>query len=214
MSAGFVLIDAGLSDYDAVYATQLALVEKKKRGEVSYDYLVLVEHPDVYTYGRKSRDNQQELEGFGNVFSIERGGEVTFHNPGQLVAYPILGLHGDERDIHRHLRRLESTLIDVLADFELEGERREGLTGVWMRGKQKKIASIGVAASSWVTYHGCALNVSNDLTGFGRIRPCGLSSDVMTSMQAELGEACPSVVDVKDAFLRHFSRHFERYLMV
>jgi lipoyl(octanoyl) transferase len=101
-----------------------------------------------------------------------------------------------------------------LKDFGIAGERREGFTGVWVVGKEKKIASIGVAASAWVTFHGTALNVTNDLTGFSRVRPCGLKSEVMTSMQAELGDACPTIQDVKDSFLTHFARHFERSLLI
>lgn len=211
-TAGFVLIDAGVSDYDAVYASQLALVDKKKRDKLSYDYLIFVEHPEVYTFGRKSKE--QEPVSLPNAHFVERGGEVTYHNPGQLVCYPILSLQGREKDVHQHLRRLESTLVDVLGDFGLAGERREGATGVWIVGKKKKIASIGVAVSSWVTFHGSALNIDNDLSGFSRINPCGFPSEVMTSMRIELGEACPSVSEVKESFLRHFSRHFDRYLMI
>jgi lipoate-protein ligase B len=102
----------------------------------------------------------------------------------------------------------------VLGEFGLPGERREGATGVWIRGKQKKIASIGIAVSSWITYHGCALNVVNDLAGFSRIEPCGFPARVMTSMEAELGIRCPEMSDVKESFLRHFSRHFERQLII
>ena len=211
-TAGFVLIDAGVSDYDAVYASQLALVDKKKRDRLSYDYLIFVEHPEVYTYGRKSKE--QEAASLPNSHFVERGGEVTYHNPGQLVCYPILSLNEREKDVHQHLRRLESTLIDVLFDFDLHGERREGAAGVWIAGKRKKIASIGVAVSSWVTFHGSALNVDNDLTGFSKINPCGFPSEVMTSMKVELGQACPGISEVKESFLRHFSRHFDRYLMI
>lgn len=209
---GFHLIDIGLSDYDAVYSMQLDLVERKKKSKVGHDYLILVEHPDVYTYGRKSK--VKAPMDFSNVFFVERGGEVTYHNPGQLVGYPILSLKESERDLHLHLRRLEWTIIDVLLDFGIEGERREGATGVWVAGKDKKIASIGVAVSAWVTYHGCALNVSNELAGFSRINPCGFNPRVMTSMQAELGSKCPSLMDVKNSFLDHFSENFGRSLIV
>ena len=213
-SAAFCLIDAGLSDYDVVYSTQLQLVEKRKKSQVSYDYLIFVEHPNVYTYGRKSKEKAEEVSGLKNTFFVERGGEVTYHSPGQLVCYPILMLREGERDLHLYLRKLEAVIIDVLKEFNIEGERREGLTGVWIGGQRRKIASLGVAVSSWVTYHGCALNVQNDLSGFSRIRPCGLDSEVMTSMAVELGGSIPAMQEVKDAFLRHFSMHFERFLMI
>jgi len=209
---GFNLTDAQIADYDAVYELQRDLVERRKKNLDFYDHLIFVEHPDVYTYGRKS-PLPDTMTGAKQV-AVERGGEATFHNVGQLVSYPILKLEESERDLHLHLRRLEACLIDVLADFGLEGERRAGATGVWIRGKQKKIASIGVAVSGWVTYHGSALNVSNDLRGFARINPCGFSSDVMTSMDAELGDRCPSMGEVKESFLRHFSVRFERLLVL
>jgi lipoyl(octanoyl) transferase len=214
-ASGVVLLDAGLSDYEAMHETQRAIVDKKRRSQVSYDYLIFVEHPDVFTYGRKSKDFPEGDQGSGSLhYAVERGGEVTFHNPGQLVCYPILSLHPGERDLHLHLRRLEATLIDVLADFSLEGERRDGATGVWLKGKEKKIASIGVAFSGWITYHGSALNVSNDLSGFAKIRPCGFPSEVMTSLEAELGRNCPGLGEVKESFLRHFCQHFHRSLLV
>jgi len=202
-----VVRDEGLVDYASAYALQLKLVEEKKHSVDTDDTLILLEHPDVYTYGRKSKEPAPLGD---NVFSVERGGEATYHNPGQLVCYPILYLGEQDRDIHLHLRRLESTLIDVLDDFGLSGERRAGATGVWLMGREKKIASIGVAVSGWVTFHGCALNVNNDLYGFSRIHPCGFSSEVMTSMRKELGDSCPTLAQVKASFLGHFSRHFAR----
>lgn len=215
--AGFLLIDSGVTDYATVYETQKELVDRRKTGRSQFDYLVLVEHPSVYTYGRKSQAADGSINGpLGeSVFAVERGGEVTYHNPGQLVAYPILYLNkGPERDLHLHLRRMEHTVIDVLADFGIAAEQREGATGVWVQGKNKKIASIGVAVSGWVTYHGCALNVCNDLKGFQKINPCGFQADVMTSMKVELGPKCPSLSEVKESFVRHFSRHFDRGLVV
>ncbi len=219
-AAGFVVVDAGITDYGPMYETQKAMVERRKSGELNFDQLVFVEHPEVYTYGRKSPAPFGELDPLLSLpphlpqFAVERGGEVTYHNVGQLVCYPILQLKDKERDLHLHLRRLESTLIDVLKDFGLVAERRPGATGVWISGKQKKIASIGVAVSGWVTYHGSALNVANDLKGFGRINPCGFDSRVMTSMEVELGGEAPSMLEVKESFLRHFSHHFSRFLVV
>ena len=210
--SGFLLIDSGIQGYETAYAEQLALVEKKKKDQVAYDYLIFVEHPDVYTFGRKNKQPiPQDLK---NTFAVERGGEVTFHNPGQLVAYPILKLTEKEQDVHLHLRRLESVLIDLLDEYGIFAERREGSTGVWLEGQEKKIASIGIAISNWITYHGCALNVENDLSGFSKINPCGFPSSVMTSMKTELKEDCPTMDEVKESFLRYFTQHFERYLMV
>ena len=174
------------------------------------DVLVWVEHPEVYTYGRK---NPPALGVAGvESFFVERGGEATYHNPGQLVAYPILKLGPEEKDLHRYLRDLESVLCETLHDFGISGAPKAGATGVWVRDGEKKIASIGIASRAWVTYHGIALNVSNDLTGFGRISPCGFSPDVMTSMEKELGQA-PSMTAVRDAFLHHFCKRFQRMVV-
>ncbi len=207
------LIDGAISDYDSVYAMQLDLVDKKRRGEVLLDYLILVEHPNVYTVGRKAQKEWDATELPAPAHLIERGGETTYHCPGQLVCYPILSLSKEERDLLGYLRKLEDTLIDTLRDFGLEGESRKGATGVWLVGKDKKIASIGIAVSSWVTYHGVALNVTNDLTGFQAIRPCGFPSEVMTSMKEQLGKKCPTMEEAKESFLRNFSCHFHRTLL-
>ncbi len=209
---GFLLTDLGVQDYDRVYRQQLELVDKLKKSSEGFDSLLFVEHPDVYTLGRRS--SAQETDTAFPAVSVERGGQITYHNPGQLVSYPILKLQDSERDLHQYLRRLEEVLIRVLFDFGLKGERRPGATGVWIEGREKKIASIGVAVSSWVTYHGTALNVTNDLTGFAKIRPCGFPSEVMTSMAVELRDACPTMNEVKESTLFHFSRIFERSLVM
>ncbi len=208
---GFLLEDLGLRDYEQAYQEQQQLVARLKHSD-SLDRLLFVEHPEVYTLGRRS--SQQETDTVFPVVSVERGGQVTYHNPGQLVSYPILKLQENERDLHKYLRRLEQVLIDLLLDFGLRAERRPGATGVWIEGKEKKIASIGVAVSSWVTYHGTALNVCNDLSGFAKIRPCGFPSDVMTSMAVELSLTCPTMEQVKEAYLAHFCRVFRRSLVI
>lgn len=141
---------------------------------------------------------------------MERGGEATFHNPGQLVAYPLLRLEGAERDLHLHLRRLEGVVIELCEAFGVEASRRQGATGVWVRSQTRKIASIGVAVSRWVTYHGVALNVDNELKGFQKISPCGFSANVMISLKEELGEPSLSMAEVKGRFLDAFERHFDR----
>lgn len=202
------VIDLHLADYKAVYHKQLALVEDRKTGKLDHDALILVEHPEVYTFGRK---NKNPIPGLIKEisFEIERGGEGTYHNPGQLVAYPIIKLEAREQDLHLHLRRLEETVIQTLKHFSIEGERREKATGVWIKGKEKKIASVGVAVRSWVTYHGAALNVCNDLSGFSKINPCGFQASVMTSLEEELSVKLSSrMLDVKDILVRQFTAAF------
>lgn len=196
------IIDLGLCDYPEAYSIQKTWVERKKQDLTAPDVLLLVEHPPVYTTGRGSA----VPDGVA-AFSIERGGKVTFHNPGQLVAYPILRLENSQRDLHRYLRVLETVLIDTLAYFGIRAERKENATGVWVG--SHKIASIGVAVSGWVTYHGIALNVENDLTGFSQISPCGFSPEVMISMRKLLGENGPSLSQVKQVFAECFLRHFD-----
>jgi len=206
--AFFEIDDRGISDYNDTYYSQLDVVHQKKQNEYFPDRLILVEHPEVYTFGRKSKGLiPWKLK---NAFAIERGGEATFHNVGQLVCYPLLTLRAKEKDAHLHLRRLEETIIQLLKEFGIAAERREGATGVWISGKNKKIASIGIAISSWITFHGSAINVSNDLSGFSNIDPCGFNASVMTSMKEELGSGCPSVEQVKQSFIKHFSEQFNR----
>ena len=143
------------------------------------------------------------------VYSVERGGDVTYHGPGQLVGYPILKLQGFEQDIRNYLSRLEEVLILTVADFGLHAEHNEKQTGVWVG--EKKLASIGVAIKSWVTYHGFALNVNTDMSYFGKIRPCGLESSTLTSMEALIGGRV-EMEEVKAQVKRHFARIFERKL--
>lgn len=187
--------DLGLLPYREAYRLQKEIVSEKRRHPEAPDRLLLVEHPDVYTYGRRATPGPRAEP----WVEIERGGEATFHNPGQIVAYPILRLREEERDVLGYLRSLEEAVRDVLLVFGIPSETRRGATGVWVGGGRKKIASIGVALSSWITFHGVALNVENDLSGFSRITPCGFSADVMTSLARELGPRCPSLSSVKTA---------------
>ena len=177
------------------------------------DTLILVEHPDVITLGRSAKPSNVLCPGEIPVVPIERGGDVTYHGPGQLVAYPIFLLReGDgERDLHRFLRSLEEVLVRTLADFGLAGIREPGKTGVWIAhdGGARKLASIGVAVRKWVTLHGLALNVTTDLARFGAIHPCGFDATVMTSMARELGHE-PAFPAVKQSLLRHVAQVFER----
>jgi lipoate-protein ligase B len=170
------------------------------------DTLILVEHPDVITLGRrqKARDNVLDA-GDIPVFEIERGGDVTYHGPGQLVGYPILELV--ERDLHRYLRDLEDGLIGVCARFGLPGARKEGWTGVWIG--DKKVASIGIAVRKWVTLHGFALNVSTELARFAAIRPCSLEAAVMTSLTEAAGRPI-TVAEVKPVVVDELGRALRR----
>jgi lipoyl(octanoyl) transferase len=177
--------DLGLLGYREAHARQLALVEERKR-EQGQDTLLLVEHPHVITLGRAQTAWANVVApGEVDVVPIERGGDVTYHGPGQLVAYPIVRLDEHERDLHRFLRSLEAGIIATLARYGIETGRSSGNTGVWIDGR--KIASIGIACRRWITFHGLALNVTTDLSYFHRINPCGFEARVMTSMTRELG---------------------------
>src|SRR5207245_6679662 len=169
------------------FASALALQEKivaKKREDPSYpDELLLLEHEPVYTIGR-TPDKSSLLGGAHlphPLFAINRGGQATYHGPGQLMGYPIVDLRRCGQDLHRYLRWLEQILIDLLAEFQIAGARRDGLTGVWI-GHQRKIASIGVGVRHWITMHGFALNVCGDLAPFAHIVPCGINDVAMTSI--------------------------------
>lgn len=201
----------GPDPYERVYHQQKALVEQRIRCEIP-DTLLLGEHPHVITTGRGSHmENLLATAGIP-VVEIERGGDVTYHGPGQLVGYPIFQLRDGERDLHRYLRQLEEVLIRVLAHVGLQGRRNPGWTGVWVG--EQKIASIGVAVRKWVTYHGFALNVAPDLAYFSRIHPCGLPGSVMTSMQALLPDAPGLTVPcVQVLVLQEMAAVFERTLM-
>ena len=208
MSRPLKVVDLGLTEYEVAHRLQIATVEKLRAGAPN-DYLFLVEHPAVYTFGRKSKEPTLII-GEGKKVEVERGGEATYHNPGQLVAYPILKLEEKERDVHLYLRNLEETLIRVLKKYGLESEAVPGATGVWLSKERKKIASIGVAVRSWITFHGVALNVENDLAGFSAINPCGFSAGIMTSLKSHLGENSPSMEEVKTSFILSFCEVFGR----
>ncbi len=184
-----VVDDLGVLPYRDAWARQLARVEARKGG-AGDDTLMLVEHPHVITLGRTQKAKANVLAaGDVEVIEIERGGDVTYHGPGQLVAYPIVLLGDGERDLHRFLRNLEEAVIRTLATVGVVGDRQPGATGVWLdarAGGRKKICSMGIACRRWVTFHGLALNVTTDLAYFGRINPCGFDAAVMTSIAEEL----------------------------
>jgi len=194
----------GRTEYSEAYALQKELVEARIEERIG-DVLILTEHDSVVTVGRGT--DLEAVRGVGHpVHEIERGGEATYHGPGQLVAYAIRHLHEDQRDLHVYLRNLEEVVIGVLSEFELEGGRREGLTGVWIG--ERKIASIGVAVRRWVTYHGLALNLHTDLDAFQEFRPCGLDAKVMTRLCDHV-DLPPTNLLGEVLLVKHFCRVFD-----
>ena len=185
-------------EFAAALALQEEIVAKKREDRSSADELLLLEHEPVYTIGRTP--DQSSLRGARHLphplFSINRGGQATYHGPGQLMGYPIIDLRRCGQDLHRYLRWIEQLLIEVLADYGIGAARRESLTGVWV--ENRKIASIGVGVRHWITMHGFALNVHGDLSPFNHIIPCGINEVAMTSIEKETGKAF-SVADVAKA---------------
>ena len=197
-------ITPGLVDYAAASAWQQTLVAQRIVAEIP-DSLVLLEHPPVFTLGRGGDERYLLDPGQVPVHRVGRGGEVTFHGPGQLVGYPILDLKRHGKDVHRYLRLLEDVVIATLAAWGITATWRDGLTGVWVG--TDKIASIGIGVRRWVTFHGFALNVNTDLSYFSAIVPCGLSGVRMTSMQELLKEELP-LDTVQSTIVRSFARIF------
>jgi lipoyl(octanoyl) transferase len=195
---------------------QARLVDERRSGAIG-DTLLLLEHPPVITLGVKTRGGTANIvatpealaaEGV-EVFETGRGGDITYHGPGQLVGYPILDLKPDRCDVHRYVRDIEEALIIALREFGIEGRRVEGRTGVWVgaAGREEKIAAIGVRISRWITSHGFALNVSTNLKHFRLIVPCGITDRGVTSIERFLGRAVP-MSDVENAVVRGFEQAF------
>jgi lipoate-protein ligase B len=184
------VVDCGVRPYGEMLELQRSVAASRILGEIAQDVLLLVQHPPVVTLGRSSKDahllaNPEQLRARGiETFEVERGGDVTFHGPGQLVGYPIIDLKRHRQDLHWYLRQVEEVLIRALQSFGIAGERVSSYTGVWTSGR--KIASIGVHARDWVTWHGFALNVSTELSYFDLIVPCGIPDVTMTSIQREI----------------------------
>ncbi len=205
-------MELGVQEYPQSLELQREIVLKRKRNEIP-DCLLFVEYPPTVTLGRSGKIEHLlaaplELEKRGVSFHLtERGGDITYHGPGQMIAYPVLDLRSFRQDLDWYLRRLEECLIGTLADFGISSHRVAGATGVWVG--DEKIAAIGVRASRWVTSHGVALNVNPELDGFNLIVPCGISKGV-TSMARILGEQAPQLERVKASFCEHFGRIFRR----
>ena len=200
------IMDLGMSSYETVWGLQKELQARRISGKIG-DHLLLVEHEPVYTLGKIShkahllRSNDHGI----SVIQTDRGGDITFHGPGQLVGYPILDLHRYHRSVSWYMRSLEKIIIDVLSDFKINADRKKGLTGVWIQ--DEKVAALGVRISRWVTMHGFALNVDPDLSFYEGIIPCGIRDFGVTSMATLLGQDI-DMSAVKKALVNHFKTIF------
>ncbi len=206
----------GSVPYAEAHALQERLVAARQAGEIG-DVVLLLEHPKVITLGRAAKQehvlfSEEALEARGyELFATGRGGDVTFHGPGQLVMYPILDLKPDREDVRRYVRDLEEAMIRTCADHGVRAERVSGLNGAWVG--NNKIGAVGVRLSRWVTMHGLALNVSTDLSSFNAIVPCGLAGRGVTSLGKELGPQCTlGHEEVGEQCVRHLAQLFEAEL--
>ena len=231
------ILSLGLKDYQETYKIQKELVKQRAAGQIP-DTLLLVEHTPVFTIGRNGgRENilvssiKLEKEGI-NVHETDRGGDITYHGPGQIVGYPIIDLKNYGKDIHLYLRMLEEVIIKLLEKFNIKAKRIKGMTGVWVRPVRdrspfgdhtevpeallssngvddKKIASIGIGVSRWVTYHGFALNIDPNIKHFAMINPCGLGKSV-TCMKEQLNDRCPERKKIESKLFESFSEVFSK----
>lgn len=221
----FLVCDLGLRGYAEALSFQRAVAAARIDRRIPQDVLLLVEHPPVITLGRSTKAGNLLASGDAlaargvELFEVERGGDVTFHGPGQLVGYPIVDLTGHKQDLHWYLRQVEEVLIRAVARFGVIADRNPGKTGIWTR--DRKLASIGVHARQWVTWHGFALNVTTDLSYFDLMVPCGIAGVDMTSVERELLEGTPDgrpclatppglVDDVREATVDAFAGVFDR----
>jgi lipoyl(octanoyl) transferase len=201
----------GTVDYAKAHRLQKELQAKRIAGEIS-DTVLLLEHPPVLTMGRSAKEQhvlapQEALDARGiSVHEVGRGGDVTYHGPGQLVAYPIIDLKPDRRDVRKYMWSLEETMIRTCADFGLSATRVEGLNGAWIG--DRKVGAVGVRISRWVTMHGLALNANSDLSHFELIVPCGIQDKAVTSLSVELGRTV-DVADVIDPLARHLAELYD-----
>jgi lipoyl(octanoyl) transferase len=214
--------DIGASSYKEVWDYQEKLlhenVEHKRNGEHTTNYLLFTEHAPVYTLGKNGNtmhvlvsEQQRQQKGI-EYFHINRGGDITFHGPGQLVGYPIFDLDQFKTDLGWYLRSLEEVIILTMAEYGLQGDRSKGETGVWIessiKGRERKICAMGIRCSRWITMHGFAFNVNTDLSYFNYIVPCGIANKKVTSLEKELGHSVP-MNEVKEKIKKNFERVFE-----
>ena len=231
MNKQVIVKDLGNKDYKETWDYQESLFEEivaqktnnKANGTnlPTTNYFLFVEHPHVYTLGKSGHIenlliDEEGLKNKGATFyKINRGGDITYHGPGQIVGYPILDLENFFTDIHKYLRSLEEVIIRTLSDYGLKGERSEGETGVWLdvgTPFARKICAMGVRCSRWVTMHGFALNVNTDLGYFDNIIPCGIRGKAVTSLNVELAKYKVDLEEVKQRILTHFKEIFEATL--
>ena len=205
-----MIIDLGLTDYEECYRTQREMAARRRLGEIE-DTLILAEHNSVFTVGRMgTRKNllvdTDYLQQRGiKVLNVDRGGDITFHGPGQLLIYPIIELKDKWRDLHKYMRSLEDVAIKFLERYSLQPGRMPGLTGVWASGK--KVVSIGIGVTNWVTYHGLSVNIKPDLGFFDMIYPCGLRGVKMASLESLTGKDI-SMEEAKSNILSDFEKVF------
>ena len=228
MNKQIIVKDLGHKDYKETWNYQESLFEeivelkRKNRAEntdlPTPNYFLFVEHPHVYTLGKSGHienlliDEAALAKKGASFYKINRGGDITYHGPGQIVGYPIIDLENFFTDIHKYLRSLEEVIIRTLADYGIKGERSEGETGVWLdvgTPFARKICAMGVRASRWVTMHGFALNVNTDLGYFDNIIPCGIRGKAVTSLNVELSKEKIDTEEVKRYILKHFEEIFE-----
>ncbi|TDI96152.1 MAG: lipoyl(octanoyl) transferase [Deltaproteobacteria bacterium] len=209
----FKILSLGLTDYKKALNIQLDLLDKRKNNLIP-DTLILLQHPPTITIGRGGDlknllVSQSYLKDRGIYFEqISRGGDITFHGPGQIVAYPIMDLNNLGRDIHKYLRSLEHLIIDMLKNYGIKASGFKGITGVWAN--EKKIASIGIGVKRWITYHGFAININNDLNYYDMIIPCGLSKVMMTNVSTESATGKVAIENANDYIIESFSKTFNR----
>ena len=227
MNRAIILEDLKLKEYKDSWDYQASLFQhiidikvdnrKNNSSKTTPNYFLFVEHPHVYTLGKSGNINnlllnEEQLKEKGATFyKSNRGGDITYHGPGQIVGYPILDLDNFFTDIHKYLRNLEETIIKTLADYGLKGERSEGETGVWLdvgTPFARKICALGVRTSRWVTMHGFALNNTTNLGYFDNIIPCGIRGKSVTSLEVELGKKIPEE-EIKQKIIHHFTEIFK-----
>ena len=210
MAVTYNILDLGKSHYNDAWKLQKRLQSQRISGQID-DQLLLVEHFPVYTLGKNTPREHLLTKESDNISIIQtdRGGDITFHGPGQLVGYPILDLNQYKRSITWYMRELEQLIIDVLKEYDINAERKKGLTGVWVKGK--KIAALGVRISKWVTMHGFSLNINPDLKYYQGIIPCGIKDYGVTSMSDLLGDDVPDMSEIKETLVQHFIAKFSVY---
>tara|TARA_R110002072_G_scaffold22666_5_gene79644 strand:- start:225 stop:953 length:729 start_codon:yes stop_codon:yes gene_type:complete len=232
MNKNITLQDLGSRDYKETWDYQEVLFQsiidtkvknrRENAGLETQNYFLFVEHPHVYTLGKSGDmdnlllDEEQLIEKNATFYKINRGGDITYHGPGQVVGYPILDLENFFSDIHKYLRFLEEMVILTLKEYNIEAERSPGETGVWLdvgTPFARKICALGVRSSRWVTMHGFAFNVNANLGYFDNIIPCGIKEKAVTSLNVELGVATVSMEEVKQKLIKHFTLLFEAKIM-